>query len=162
MRLDGNQARAARAAARREPIEYAIGDTVLAFKAEMPLDILFGVERAYATSLRGLRQWMLAHLATDSECDTSCVDGDSPKVCASVTALSDRLRKIRVDGEPLDEADLDDMWTAVRDAQGVTEGESSSSAESSETAGDTSSETSSDTASTPPASSSKAQEESVA
>lgn len=160
MRLDAKQARAARAGARREPIEYAVGDSLFVFKAEMPLDILFGVERAYAADLLGLRLWMLAHLEVDAPCDTSCVDeqdedGKSiPLPCKALDDFKARARAVRVDGGPLVEADLDAMWVAVREAQGVDEGESSSSADSSETAGDSSSKTSSPTASTPPTSSS--------
>lgn len=144
MRLDGNQARAARAAARREPIEYAIGDGLLTFKPEMPLDVLFGVEKAFGVSLQALRIWMLAHLQLDAKCQTECVDGTdddaAPRVCETVQGFKDRLRHIRVDGAPLDEQDVDALWDAVRDAQGVTDPESSSSADSSEQAGDTSSE----------------------
>lgn len=144
MRLDGNAARAARASARREPIEYAIGEDVLVFAPEMPLDVLFGVEKWYAVTPTGMRLWMSAHMLADATCRTECVDGDVPTVCDTLTAYRDRLRKIRVDGAPLNEDDIDEIFVAVRDAQGVTDPESSSSADSSETAGDTSSETSSE------------------
>lgn len=161
MKLDGNAARAARVAARREPIDYLLGEDTFTFRPEMPLDVLFGVERVYASSLRGLRMWMLAHLLVDSPCDTECADAEEPTVCDAQRAFRDRLRKIRVDGASLAEADLDEMWDRVREALDVTEGESSSSAGSSETAGDTSSETS-DTPTTPRSSSKKAKAESAA
>ena len=163
-RINGNAARAARLAARKEPIEYEIGDEVFTFRPEMPLDVLFGVEKAFAVSLRGLRIWMLAHLLVDSPCDTTCVDmeeGEDRRACAALASWQKRMRAVRVDGDPLDEADVDAMWDAVREALDVTEGESSSSAGSSETAGETSSVTS-DTATTPQASSSTGGAASVA
>lgn len=161
MRLDGNAARAARVAARREPLEYVIGEETFVFRSEMPLDVLFGVERVYATSLRGLRMWMLAHLLLDAPCGTECADAQEPTVCEAQRSFRDRLRTLRIDGAPLDEADIDEMWDRVREAMDVTEGESSSSAGSSETAGDTSSETS-DTATTPGTSSETEKAASVA
>lgn len=162
MRLDGNQARAARTAARREPVEYAIGEVVFRFQPEMPLDILFGVDRAFAASVLGLRLWMLAHLELGAACDTSCVDHEDkdgnpiPVRCVALDGFKARTRAVRIDGDPLVEADLDEMWVAVRRALGVEDPESTSSVESSETAGDTSSATSSPSDSTPPTSSSPA------
>lgn len=145
MRIDGSQARAARATARREPIEYAIGGEVFEFRPEMALDVLFGVDAWAATSIQAMRLWMLAHMVLDAKCDTSCVDGETPTLCDALSVMKGRLRAVKVDGEPLDELDMDEMFRAVRRAQGlgeVDEGESSSSADSSETAGDDSSETS--------------------
>lgn len=144
MRLNGNQARAARASALREPIEYEIGGEVFVFAPEMSLDVLFGVDAWGMVSMEAMRLWMLAHMLADSGCDITCVDGDRPVLCDALKDFKQRLRKVRVDGLALDETDMTAMFAAVRDAQGVDdEGKSSSSADSSESAGDTSSETSS-------------------
>lgn len=156
-------ARAARATARREPIEYEVGGEVFAFRPEMPLDVLFGVDAWAATSIQAMRLWMLAHMVVDPKCDTSCVDGETPTLCDALSVMKSRLRAVRVGGESLAEEDMDEMFRAVRRAQGlgdVDTGESSSSADSSETAGDTSSETS--TPPTPPTSSASGQGESAA
>lgn len=159
MRIDGTAAHAARSAARREPIEYEIGDTVLRFKPEMSLDVLYGYELAPVRTVLALQEWLLAHMVVDAVCDTACLDGK--KDCAAVAEIRVRLRNIRVDGAPLVEGDIDDMWNAVRGALGVTEGESRSSAEPSETAGDTLNKTS-DTPTTRRRSGSKGKAASVA
>lgn len=165
MRIDGNAARAARSAARREPIEYEIGDEVLRFKPEMSLDVLYGYDLAPVRTVLALQEWLLAHMLLDSVCGTECLEpkgkGETLGDCPAVAELRVRLRKIRVDGSALVEADIDDMWTAVREAMGVTEGESPSSAEPSETVGDSSSKTS-DTPTTRRRSGSKAKAASVA
>jgi hypothetical protein len=146
MLLDARQGRAAKAVATREPIRYGGFDdeTVLAFNPEMPLAVLFGMEQAPAVSLFNLRVWLMAHLELDAKCDTSCVD-DPDGECKAVADFKARTRLLRVDGVPLTEDTMTAMWDAVRDAQGVDEGESSSSAKSSGKAGDTSSGTSSRT-----------------
>ncbi len=144
MRLDGDEARAARRAARGELIEYVVGDLKLAFAPEMPLDVLDGMDDALLVSNYELVRWLVAHTLADPACKTECLDNeDRGRSCPAVAALRKELR-----GKGLAEGDLDEMWSKVRKAQGVSPGESSSSADSSETAGDTSSGTASDSGST--------------
>lgn len=145
MRLDGNEARAARAAARVEPIEYVVGDLKLAFASEMPVDVLDGMDDAMLVSNFELVRWLIAHTLARPDCRTECLDEDDRgRSCPAVAALRKEMR-----GKGLTEGDLDEMWSKVRKAQGVSAGESLSSAESSETAGDSSSATASDSGSTP-------------
>lgn len=145
MRLDGNEARAARAAARAEPIEYVVGDLKLTFASEMPVDVLDGMDDALLVSNFELVRWLIAHTLADAGCQTQCLDEDDRgRSCPAVAALRKEMR-----GKGLAEGDLDEMWAKVRKAQGVSAGESSSSAESSETAGDSSSATASDSGSIP-------------
>lgn len=149
MRLDARQGRAAQAVATREPIEYGGFDdeTVLAFNPEMPLAVLFGMEQTTHRTMFNLRVWLLAHLEVDTKCDTSCVDAGLAldEQCKAVVDFKSRTRLLRLDGTALTEDGMTAMWDAVRDAQGIDEGESSSSAKSSGKAGDTSSGTSSRT-----------------
>lgn len=151
MRLEGDEARAARRAARSEPIEYVVGDLKLTFAPEMPLDVLDGMDDALLVSNFELVRWLVAHTLAEPACKTECLDEeDRGRSCPAVAALRKELR-----GKGLAEADLDEMWSRVRKAQGVSPGESSSSADSSETAGDTSSGTASSSDSTPAPSGSK-------
>lgn len=140
MRLDGDTARAARRAARAEPIEYVVGDLKLTFAPEMPLDVLDGMEEALVVSNYELRRWMMAHSLVDPACHTECLDEkDRGRSCSAVAALRKEFR-----GKGLAEEDVTEMWSAIRKAQGVNPGESFASVDLSETAGDTSNETASD------------------
>lgn len=145
MRLDGNSARAARTAARAEPIEYEVGDLTLTFAPEMPVDVLDGIDDAALVSRFELVRWLLAHSLATPGCQTECLDEeDRGRSCPAVAALRKQLR-----GKGLAEGDLNEMWSQVRTAHGMSEGEPTSSDDSSETAGDSSSRTASDSGSTP-------------
>lgn len=149
MRLDGSEARAARRAARSKPIEYALGERVLSFAPEMPVDVLGGMDDAALVSRYELLMWLVAHSLDGPKCETECLDEeDRGRSCPAVAALRSDLRGVKVDGARITEGDLAEMWSQVRAAHAVTEGESSSSANSSEKAGDTSSGTASEPAST--------------
>lgn len=136
MRVNGDEARAARLAARGEPIEYDLGGKVFTFAPEIPLDVLLGYPHTpYFDEFR-LAMWLAAHTLVDPKCDTACAyEDDKGLSCPGVLALADDLRGLKVDGERLTPDDVVEMWSQVRDAHAVSEGESQTSPDSSEPGG---------------------------
>ena len=144
MKIDGDASRAARLAAREEPIEYHLGGQVFTFPPEVPLDYLGADEHEKP---QHPVEYMVASLARLS------VDED----------FTDRLAAVRhPDGTKVSLPDIDEMYTAVFNAYAVDPGESSASDDSSETAGATSPGTSPDGDSTPPTSTGPVEAESGA
>lgn len=138
------EAKAARRAAREHPLTVELGGETFTFEPELPLDIILAYDTLVIGSERELEVWTVAHLLTETVCDTSCADGSKPLVeraCAAEQAMRARLRKVRVGGRKLTEVDLTDFYTKVLAGYAVSEGESGTSAVSPATVGELSSGT---------------------
>lgn len=150
---DGNEARAARAAARAEPIRHTLGDAEFVFAPELPLDVVLAYDTLGVQTASEIQAWTVAHLLEPAECDTECADDglsfSEGRDCPAEKALRKRLRKVRVGRRRLTQTDLEEFHAAVLDSYAVTQGESDSSADSPAGAGESSSGTVSEQGSTP-------------
>jgi hypothetical protein len=149
---NGSEARAARSAARAEPLTGHLGAATFRFEPEMPLDVVMSLDTLnYVTHIEG-RIWVEAHTLIGATCDTSCADDGLPllaRACPDETAHRMALKRARRDdGSRVSGDEFHAFHERVLDAYAVTEGESEPSADSPATAGADSSGTASGNAST--------------